>query len=857
MAIYLQDIVDINLNGGMIHRNFKSVAIGSGDQNANRFGMRVYRDGVPEDLSGVSCQAVFQDPMGNNIALTSHGTVSGNVAYVTLPQACYNYEGRFCLAIKLIGGGVTGTMRIVDGVVDNTHTGNTVAPTGAVPTYQEVLAAYDDAIAAVVNVDIFTDKVTGIMEGVVTRNDADMIEFNTATGREVNNVTFTRTERTKWSVSGTASGVAFLNILSNFEINPDVMYILKTIGGVAVRIYITLDDNSELTVNYTTAGIYPIIFPYNAKKITLRLNVPNGTVVPTGTTIELHLIQRADIENNNVGNKMEAIARNDEWEIGKGLTVSGNETNTTKNALMRINSKGLLTNLIGACCGSNLLFRVFQYEEDGTCDGSYRYGYYSTSSGSQMLKWFDFREMVKKNYKIEVRKADNSDISESDLKGIVFTGLYLPDHIYPTYDNTDRTKEIEEKLKAYKSVKLEKGKFYAKNIYMPDDTKLEGCGYESELILLPSDAGSEQWTEGNQTFTYYKGFTFDTPLPPGKYTFGVYAESNDTESDKCTIAYYYGDNYDTNYAHYIRFDRETQISVDFEADREITRIELLASNNYTHSRDKTATFSNISFFLNKPADSVIVLGNCNIVRDIKLTGEEANYTIYGTDDLRSGLSLTGDEGATPIGKGVVDGCFFQRFKGGGIRLRNTGPSSANGMNIIGCYFFDCFAGVNISRYSEFHRVVGCSATYCYYGILNNGGNNEFAGCNLSSCAIGIGMDNSAGDKINNTHGGASGCIIQHSTARAVYINDMHSGFVFTGCNIDNGGVEIVDASRIAFVGCNFMAAFDIVITGGGLVLFSNSNMREYTKTHTTITNNNAVKFVQCYDENGNEIDPTA
>ena len=50
MAIYLQDIVDINLNGGMIHRNFKSVAIGSGDQNANRFGMRVHRDGVPEDL---------------------------------------------------------------------------------------------------------------------------------------------------------------------------------------------------------------------------------------------------------------------------------------------------------------------------------------------------------------------------------------------------------------------------------------------------------------------------------------------------------------------------------------------------------------------------------------------------------------------------------------------------------------------------------------------------------------------------------------------------------------------------------------------------------------------------------------
>lgn len=170
MAIYLQDIVDINLNGGMIHRNFKSVAIGSGDQNANRFGMRVHRDGVPEDLTGVSCQAVFQDPMGNNIALTNHGTVSGNLAYVTLPQACYNYEGRFCLAIKLIGGGVTGTMRIIDGVINNTHSGSTVAPTGAVPTYQEVLAAYDAAIAAVEDVNAlksaFDLKTTGEYESV-------------------------------------------------------------------------------------------------------------------------------------------------------------------------------------------------------------------------------------------------------------------------------------------------------------------------------------------------------------------------------------------------------------------------------------------------------------------------------------------------------------------------------------------------------------------------------------------------------------------------------------------------------------------------------------------------------------------
>ena len=145
-ALYRQDIINIELNSGSLHRSFLRHSIGSGDAGANRFGMRVYRDGQPVDLTGVSCQGYFRNSRGENIALTSHGTVSGNLAYVTLPQACYNYEGVFCLSIKLVGGGVTGTMRIVDGNVDNTNTGGAVAPTGSVPTYQEVLALYNDVL---------------------------------------------------------------------------------------------------------------------------------------------------------------------------------------------------------------------------------------------------------------------------------------------------------------------------------------------------------------------------------------------------------------------------------------------------------------------------------------------------------------------------------------------------------------------------------------------------------------------------------------------------------------------------------------------------------------------------------------
>lgn len=155
------DLVDIELNRGSVHRSWLNHSIGSADAKANAFGVRVFRDGQPVTLSGGSVQGYFRDSQGNNIALTSQGTISGNAAYVTLPQACYNYDGQFTLAIKLINSslGITGTMRIVDGMVDNTNTGSAVAPTGTVPTYQEVLSVYENMVECLEDFDEYKDGI--------------------------------------------------------------------------------------------------------------------------------------------------------------------------------------------------------------------------------------------------------------------------------------------------------------------------------------------------------------------------------------------------------------------------------------------------------------------------------------------------------------------------------------------------------------------------------------------------------------------------------------------------------------------------------------------------------------------------
>ena len=150
MAFYREDIVSIELESGSIHRSFLNHSIGLGDNLANRFGVRLFRNGEEVSANGATCQGLFVPPNGQPILISgaSYTGTSGNEAWVQLPQACYSEEGKFTLAIKVIGGGVTGTMRIVDGTVDNTGSGTPVAPTETVPTYQEIISLYDEMVDA-------------------------------------------------------------------------------------------------------------------------------------------------------------------------------------------------------------------------------------------------------------------------------------------------------------------------------------------------------------------------------------------------------------------------------------------------------------------------------------------------------------------------------------------------------------------------------------------------------------------------------------------------------------------------------------------------------------------------------------
>lgn len=163
MAIYKEDIVDIDLENGTVHRSYSNKMLGEGDQNGNRYGVRVLRDGQEVSLSGVSVSGFFIRANGTTVTIPP-GTVQGSKGWVTLPKACYVTEGNFRLTIKLTKGSVTVTARVIDGTIIDVDKGELVDPGSVIPNVDpenyDAWVALVEAAAA--KIDLLTVEETQI-----------------------------------------------------------------------------------------------------------------------------------------------------------------------------------------------------------------------------------------------------------------------------------------------------------------------------------------------------------------------------------------------------------------------------------------------------------------------------------------------------------------------------------------------------------------------------------------------------------------------------------------------------------------------------------------------------------------------
>lgn len=208
----------------------------------------------------------------------------------------------------------------------------------------------------------------------------------------------------------------------------------------------------------------------------------------------------------------------------------------------------------------------------------------------------------------------------------------------------------------------------------------------------------------------------------------------------------------------------------------------------------------------------------------------------------------GDRDQIPV-RCTLSNLYIFGFAGGGITCNNTGYDYDKCLNVVNCYIFNCDAGINIAYWSEFNRFTNVSVHSCYYGCINNGGNNTFISCDFSgNRGIGVLMDNTNSQSPNNTHGSMIGCVINHTnnnTGIGIKMINCSNGYIFTGCQLFYSQIYIEDCSGINISDTNFgLNNCDITISGGGLIVFAN-NIHQARPT-ITITNNQHVHFDNCY-----------
>lgn len=238
------------------------------------------------------------------------------------------------------------------------------------------------------------------------------------------------------------------------------------------------------------------------------------------------------------------------------------------------------------------------------------------------------------------------------------------------------------------------------------------------------------------------------------------------------------------------------------------------------------------------------------IKDLYLQGSDSWITISETVGKRHGILFQSpdpmDDSIIPH-FGTIDNCHITGFQGGGITCNGTGYSITASLNVSNCWIENCDAGINISFWSEYHRFTNVSATYCWYGCINNGGNNMFSNCGFNANNIGFLIDNSKDQSRNNSHGSAVCCGFNHSGNNegiGIKILGTPHGYVFSGCQVFYSKIELENATGVLFDGLNFGSHEGISVKGGILTMFTNCMFA--SPPIVSITDNTDTKFINCF-----------
>lgn len=117
------------------------------------------------------------------------------------------------------------------------------------------------------------------------------------------------------------------------------------------------------------------------------------------------------------------------------------------------------------------------------------------------------------------------------------------------------------------------------------------------------------------------------------------------------------------------------------------------------------------------------------------------------------------------------------------------------LQIDNCRFYYNYYGTYLDYRCEYTQTNNCVFGENYIGSLNAGGNNIYTGCMWNCNTIGFYLENNGS---NPAHGGCNGCTFNHNTSHAVYVENCINGWVFNGCQIFYGKIELLNSKGVIF-----------------------------------------------------------
>lgn len=273
--------------------------------------------------------------------------------------------------------------------------------------------------------------------------------------------------------------------------------------------------------------------------------------------------------------------------------------------------------------------------------------------------------------------------------------------------------------------------------------------------------------------------------------------------------------------------------------------------------------------------AAIKMGSRCVVKNLSVVGASSDLTFDTSGSIdsihigtRHGILWLGDREYGSRVFGTISDCYIHGFSGGGITCENTGYSHAGGLNAENCQIYNCGAGINVSYWSEFSRFTNINANECYYGCINNGGNNVFVNCGFTANEVGfyangddnkcVKYDGTTATVRNGGHGSMIGCIINHSGlgentnhGYAIYYKTIDSGYIFDGLQIFYGKIYFRGGGFVNVSNTNFGNTVEITIYAGSIAyVFSMCRFRSGSPTFYVYSTSDGSPMTD-YDAEGN------